>query len=105
MTSDAHIKTNLLFGVIMAIATTGVISMTIEMCIIPATPASLRGCLITQLITLFSSFSVFLVMFDAIRRLNNLKGKHLIIDIKHFALLFTTFILFLGSGVFFVVLF
>ena len=59
----------------MAVAVSGVVSMSFETCVIPATTLSSQASLITQCITLSSIVLVCLVMLDAIRRINKLKGK------------------------------
>ena len=79
--------------------------MIFEMCIIPQTTASARATTITQSLTLFASLLVCLVMLDAIRRINKLRGKHLILSVWHIALLFSSYFLFLASGAFYIYLF
>lgn len=44
-------------------------------------------------------------MGDALRRINNLKGKNLILSVKHLSVQFAIYFTFLASGVFFIWLF
>jgi len=65
------------------ICTTGIISMTCEMCLINGHQGNPKIATLTQCITLTSSTIVFIVIADALRRLNKIKGTKLILSIRN----------------------
>jgi Kef-type K+ transport system membrane component KefB len=72
----------IIFCSVLVICTTGVISMTCEMCVINKQHGKKNIITLTQCITISSTALVCCVIADALRRLNKRKGK-LIISTKN----------------------